>query len=231
MKNNKHPSIFKRIKIKYEKKFGRSGYGTGWQGKSDDLYTKQHKQNYLIHEDFVNYIKNLDDVETVLEIGCGTGVYPIDKKEVFAGKKYTGMDISQSSIDYCKNKSDFNFICGDFLKLEFNSKFDLVFSHAVIDHVYDINLFISKIADITNKHAYINSYRGYYPDLENHKSKWDGHLGFYFNNLSVKEIDKNLLEQGLSKDEFKIRKQKSGQPDPPLDYQTIIQINKKTQKK
>lgn len=226
MKEKDHTSIIKRIKIKYKKKFSKPKYGVGWQGKSQDLYKKMHDQNYLIHEDFTNYLKNLQEVKTILEIGCGTGIYPIDNKELFKGMRYTGVDISESSIEFCKKKSDFNFICGDFLKTNFIEKFDLVFSTGVIDHVYDINGFLDKVVDITNKYAYINSYRGYFPLLENHQSKWDGYLGFYFNNLSATEIKKTLLEKGLSENKFDIRKQKSGNPEPPLDYQTIIQINK-----
>ena len=62
---------------------------------------------------------------------------------------YTGLDFSESGIDYCKQNSDFEFIAGDFIKMDLSGKYDLVFSHAVIDHVYDPDLFLEKIAKAT----------------------------------------------------------------------------------
>ena len=106
-------------------------------------------------------------------------------------------------------------------------KFDLVFSHAVIDHVYDINQFVSKIIDATEKYAYINSYRGYFPKLKNHKMKWDGHDACYFNDISISEIKNLLLQKGLEESEFLIRSQKSGQKDQNVDNQLVVEITKK----
>ncbi|PCI61484.1 MAG: hypothetical protein COB34_01265, partial [Methylophilaceae bacterium] len=61
--------------------------------------------------------KSKKDIRTVLEVGCGTGVYPIKHKELFQDKSYTGIDISKENIEYCKKKSKFDFECGDFIKM------------------------------------------------------------------------------------------------------------------
>ena len=142
--------------------------------------------------------------------------------------QYTGMDISQTAIDHCKKNSEFKFICGDFIKMDIVERYDLVYSHAVVDHVYDIDAFISKIAKITKKYAYINSYRGYFPDMKKHKMTWDGHNGCYFNDLSIQQTKENLLKSGLSEDEFVIRSQESGQQGKNVNVQTVIEITKKT---
>lgn len=219
-------SLFERVRIKVEKKFGKSPYGKSWT-KDNEWYNEIHNSNPLLHRDFVRYFQEKKDVKTVLEIGCGTGIYPIQMKEFFAGMKYTGIDISQTAIDYCKKNSQHEFICGDFIKMDFKQTYDLVYSHAVVDHVYDIDAFISKIVKITKKYAYINSYRGYFPDLKKHKMTWDGHDGCYYNDLSIQQTQENLLRSGLSEDEFIIRSQESGQEGKNVNLQTVIEITKR----
>jgi len=66
----------------------------------------------------------------------------LSNKELFTDIKYTGIDISKIAIEYCKNNFDFEFICGNFIKLNISQKYDLIYSHAVIDHVYDILLLL-----------------------------------------------------------------------------------------
>ena len=220
-------SIFKRISVKFQRKFSKPEYGKRWPEQTIEWYKKIHDDNYLIHEHFKKYLASKNDVKTVLEIGCGKGIYPIFNKKLFENMEYIGIDISPSAIDYCKENSEFTFICDDFIKMKLDKKFDLIYSHAVVDHVYDIDAFISKIIDKTNHYAYINSYRGYFPNLKSHKMKWDGYEACYFNNLSVEQIKKLLSKKGLSESEYEIYSQKSGQKDENVDLQTIIEINKK----
>ncbi len=222
-----HPSICDRIKIKLKKKFAKPNYGKAWPEKDDEWYSEIHDANYLLHKNFVEYLKNKKDIKDTLEIGCGTGIYPLKNKKLFENLNYTGIDISSTAIEYCKNNSNFKFICGDFIKMEINQKFDLVYTHAVIDHVYDVNEFVSKIVDATKKYAYINSYRGYFPKLDTHKMIWDGHNACYFNDVSIKEIKEILLQKGLDESEFIIRSQESGQKDQNVNNQLVIEITKK----
>ena len=44
----------------------------------------------------------------------------------------------------------------DFLKRDLPDKYDLVYAHGVIDCVYDIDLFLTKLLKLTNKYAYIH---------------------------------------------------------------------------
>ena len=74
--------MFKIIKnkIKNTGVFGNSSYGKTWKEKDGneqiDWYDKMHKSHKIQHEDFIQYIKTRKNIETVLEVGCGTGVYP-----------------------------------------------------------------------------------------------------------------------------------------------------------
>ena len=202
---------------------GKSPYGNiQWMKADNDWYIKIHEKNRILHENFIQYIKEKNDVKTVLEIGCGTGIYPIKYKELFTNMNYTGIDISKENIDYCKKNSNFNFICNDFLTMNASQKYDLVFSHAVIDHVYDIDVFISKICQSCKKYAYINSYRGYFPNLKKHKMKWRDDDGCYYNNISVDQIKQTLLKNNLKNIEFTI----SHLDNEDGLSQTVIKIHK-----
>jgi len=188
----------------------KSPYGKNWQKVDEQWYSKIYSHRPELHNNFIEYLKNRTNIKTVLEIGCGTGTYPITFKNLFSNMKYVGIDIGAPAIEYCKRNSKFDFICGDFIKMEFDEKYDLVFSHAVIDHVYDINKFLLKIASICKKYAYISAYRGYFPNLEQHEMVWDNEKGCYYNNISLKQVEKIFLQNALKRDEFTIREQKDG---------------------
>ncbi len=219
-------SLLDRVSVKIKRKFGKAEYGKCWPEKSPEWYKQIHDENWLIHNDFKNYLKSKCDIKTVLEIGCGKGVYPILNKELFKNMEYTGIDISPNAIEYCKKNSDFEFFAGDFIKLKLDKTFDLVFSHAVVDHVYNIDIFISQIIDSSKKYAYINAYRGYFPKLKDHKIKWDGYEGCYFNDLSLIKLQELFSEKGLNEKNYLIRSQESGQKGQNVNIQTIIEINK-----
>jgi len=122
--------------------------------------------------------------------------------------------------------SSFNFICTDFLKKSLNKKFDLVFSHALIDHVYDVDLFVEKIIESSNRSAYITAYRGYFPDLEKHVMRRNNLEGTYYNDVSIKQLSKKFADMGLQDQEYSfssIKVDNVGQDD---DWQTIIKIEK-----
>jgi len=74
----------------------------------------------------------------------------------------------------------------------------------------------------------ISTPRGYFPELREHRSLWDGHNGIYFNDLSVIQLKETLLRNGLSQDEFIIRPQESGQQGKNVNIQTVIEIEKKS---
>jgi SAM-dependent methyltransferase len=197
-------------------------YGATWQGQNNDFYEKMHEHGIQKNKDFVEYFKNKKNIKTVLEIGCGTGIFPIKYFDLFKDKEYTGMDISKSAIAYCKKHSKFTFLCGDFLKMQLSDTYDLIFSHGVINHVPDIDLFLKKTLDICKKYAYINASHGYFPDLESHKMIWAENQAIYNTDISVKQLKRTLLNFGLNDDEFIIRPQGSGSK-----ASTVVEIDRK----
>jgi len=208
--------------------FGKSSYGNqDWKNASNEWYEGIHDSNYKLHENFIEYFNKIKpNIQSVLEVGCGTGIYPIRHREMFDNIEYTGIDFSKTNIEYCRKNSKFNFIDGDFIKMEVK-KYDLVFSHAVIDHVYDIDKFLTNLIKSCRKYAYINSYKGFFPEIERHEMKWRDEDNCYYNRISVKRVHELLLESGLSEDEFIIRKQESGQDEKDAKTQLVIEIERK----
>ena len=206
------------------KMFGKSDYGnTDWEKASFEWYEKIHDENIQLHKDFSDYLDiKRTSIKTVLEVGCGTGVYPIKYKKLFNNLEYTGIDFSETNIEYCKQNSKFHFISGDFIKMKIEQKYDLVYSHAVVDHVYDIDAFVMNLVKSCKKFAYINAYRGFFPDLEEHEMKWRDEDNCYYNKISLKQIETLLLNNEITKNQFNIRSQENGE----MVKQLVIEIDK-----
>lgn len=215
-------TVFRNLKTRI---IGKSTYGNKeWEKADTRWYNDIHNQNTELHNNFVEYVQSKDDIKTILEIGCGTGVYPIQHTDLFDNKEYTGIDFSKPNIEFCKKNSSFEFIQGDFLKMNMDKKYDLVYSHAVIDHIYDIDEFLQRIVKSCGKYAYVNAYRGFFPDLNDHKMNWRDNDGCYYNDLSVKKIKKTLLDSGLLEDEFLIRKQENKDSNAKIWDEMVIEI-------
>jgi 2-polyprenyl-3-methyl-5-hydroxy-6-metoxy-1,4-benzoquinol methylase len=65
----------------------------------------------------------------ILDLGCGPGLYL--EKLAESGHLCTGMDYSKNSIAYAvsqakKKNLDINYLCRDYLELDFESQFDLI---------------------------------------------------------------------------------------------------------
>ena len=224
--------MFEKIKNKIKNSgiAGKANYGKIWQEKLGDeqiqWYEGMHKSCLKMHDDFKEFLREKRP-SSILEIGCGAGYYPINLKDLFIDKEYVGIDISETAIEFCKSRSPFNFICTDFLKKNIDRKFDLIFSHALIDHVYDIDLFIEKIIKSSNRFVYVTAYRGYFPDLEKHVMRRNNLEGTYYNDVSIKQLTKKFMDMGLQKHEYSFSSIKVDNVGRDDDWQTIIKIEKK----
>ena len=198
-----------RIKhdLGFKTELGKKFKEGGFEEDHEDYYLRMFFSKLSAMKNFYEFIKH-EKFDSVLEIGCSTGLLPIIFSDIFSKKRYTGIDLSQKSLDIAKNNfPNGEFICDDFLKTQKIKYYDLVVSFDVIDHVYNPDLFLSKIIKSTKKFSYIRSYRGFFPSLENHKMHYRSNEGIYLNDLSVSQIEKVCLQTNLSKNEFQIYKQ------------------------
>lgn len=88
------------------------------------------------------------DQRSVLDIGCGVGLYShfwIEK-----GFSYTGIDQIYFAIKIAKDKNpEGSFFCANFLDMNLVENYDVVFTHTVLQHVHKNHkdIFLQKIAD------------------------------------------------------------------------------------
>lgn len=198
-------------------------YGKWWGKESDfDWYEFIFEDCKTMHQIFISWFSEKELLgeknDSILEIGCGRAIVYAD---LFRDKRYVGYDISKKEIEWCrKNRKNpnHNYIHGDFIEKGINEKFDLVFSHAVIDHVYDINSFIHSMVRASKKWIYITSYRGWFPELKTHKYSWNENETCFFNDISPHEVKKLL--QDLQCSEIEIYPLPTGHEN--INYRTII---------
>lgn len=65
----------------------------------------------------------------ILDLGCGPGIYA--EKFAEKGHNVTGVDFSENSISYARKQAkeknlEINYICQDYLELNYENKFDLI---------------------------------------------------------------------------------------------------------
>jgi SAM-dependent methyltransferase len=215
------------------KLFGKGKYGEYWQELDLDYWQKMYDRNFLLHKDFKSYFEKIvPNIKSTLEIGCGIGIYPIQNSKMFSELEYFGLDISKPCIDYCKKNSKFTFIDDNFLTRNFSEdkKFDLIFSHGVITHVEDIDGFLRKCLKLTKNYLYISSGKGYHPEIINHNQIWSEPDSCYYNELSVKRLEKIMAEENIEKEQYRIRAQKSGSNEKGSGVQVIIEVSKNLKK-
>lgn len=190
-------------------------YGYVWQNQGNDYWVGMYAEEAPYHEKFLAWLdSHKSDFKTVLEVGCGSCVYLTGKPDHFKGLTYTGIDISQSAIDYASANAKAEFIASDFLQWNDDRVFDLVFSHCVVDHVYDPYDFLRLIVAKTGKRAFIST--GGFTDWKPKDLNYNADLGFYLNIIPVSEVYA-VLRESLSADQFTIT---------PFTNGHIIEINK-----
>lgn len=88
-----------------------------------------------------------------LEVGCGTGfvLSLIEQK----GFKVEGMDILSKSLKLARLRTNAKLICGDFRKMRFDKKYDVIGMFDVIEHIADDRLFLIRAANLLKHNGYI----------------------------------------------------------------------------
>ena len=166
---------------------------------SRNWYRWTHDQHAEIHQIFCAWVSHrLHEIETVLEIGCGKHDF---YHHCFADQEYLGIDVCRDAVNYCRLKHEpiakHLWITGDFLIFDFQHlRFDLIFSHAVIDHSPDPTAFVKKTVELATYYVYHKTYRGYFDDIAEHRQQPSGNPADKdcYVDVSVQELDRVLGE-------------------------------------
>lgn len=88
----------------------------------------------------------LSQIQSVLEIGCGTGRLAI--RVAPAVRSFCGIDISPETVRLAEThlaSGNVRLICADFLYYDFSEKFDLIYSSLTFMHIRDKETAIGKV--------------------------------------------------------------------------------------
>lgn len=94
---------------------------------SDNFYRLKRIENFC--KKFFKDYRNI----SVLDVGSGLGVFPYSVKK--KGLKIDCIDPDQRSVDHLNNKLKIKAVCGDFLKIKYKKKYNIVTFNKVLEHV------------------------------------------------------------------------------------------------
>jgi len=169
-------------------------FGSIWQQKDAHWYESIVDQMPYIHTMFLDWYKK-KNVSSVLEIGCGTGRY----YNILQNVDYMGIDISMSAINEALKINPDRFFCKDFLSMNIDKKFDLVFSHSVVDHTPNIEEFFRKSIKISKQFVYHSAYQSISNSSNKHISRYEPSWAIFYNTISISKIKELANEMGCKK--------------------------------
>ena len=118
-----------------ERNQGMKDFFDGKANDYDDNKQSSHLKKRKNKSAIIEELKN--NIETVLDLGAGTGLELIPLFEKFPNTKVTAIDISDNMLEELKGRSFANkvkTICGDFFELDFGCNYDAVISSAALHH-------------------------------------------------------------------------------------------------
>ncbi|MFC1950036.1 class I SAM-dependent methyltransferase [Chloroflexota bacterium] len=122
---------------------------------SNNWVAKQHSDNVIKHKanNMVRNVQKLRGISTVLDVGCGAGIL-VDKLNKL-GYDATGLDSSQSAIDYARENCRGKFILGDESLDVINTRYDLIGVSHLLEHLIDSTRLFSGIKRVLIRPGYI----------------------------------------------------------------------------
>jgi len=114
---------------------------------ADGLHPKHRIMNY--HQFFVD---NIEEGDTVLDIGCGNGALTFDLAK--KANKVVAIDKNEKNIEVAKNKygsANIEYKVGDATKDLDNQEFNAIVLSNVLEHIEDRENFLNKIKDLAPK--------------------------------------------------------------------------------
>ncbi len=112
-----------------------------------------HEKRKKIVQDRVQYIKHLlSSSYDCLDVGAGAGTFALELKSHVKSVECT--ELSPTLINECEHLG-FKTYAKDFVDIEFDKQYDLVFAWHVLEHVKNIEEFKKKMLQVATKHVII----------------------------------------------------------------------------
>ncbi len=101
-----------------------------------------------------------EDNLTVLDLGCGVGIYTINLLKMYPKTHMTGVDLSKKQIALARELARqhgvddrVKFICGDAEEWTTDQKYDLVICTEILEHLLDPQKALKNISSITRENS------------------------------------------------------------------------------
>ena len=123
--------------------------------KFNPIRIKYIKENIISNFKLKIKKKPLEKIN-ILDIGCGGGL--LSEPMTRLGAVVTGIDASNKNINIAKlhakkNKLNINYLCLSPENLKIKKKFDVILNMEIIEHIDDINFFISSCSKLLKKNG------------------------------------------------------------------------------
>lgn len=108
--------------------------------------------------DFISVISSCNNISSILDIGCGCGIYYELCKREFPNIIYTGIDYAREAVDLAKTQWQYDrFFQYDFWSLtqEYLSLFDIIHCGALFDVLPNADLALKKLLSLKPKKVII----------------------------------------------------------------------------
>ncbi|WP_448106817.1 sulfotransferase domain-containing protein [Pseudomonas azerbaijanoccidentalis] len=135
------------------------------------------------------------EVSSILDAGCS---HNSQLSNLFTEKRFCAIDVYGFGKESARVGGDCDVIRVDLIRENPGVCSDLVLSDSVIDHVYDIDLFVRKLAGMSNRYLYITCGRGYFDGISDHRYLWDKNTKLHLNEVSVKRVCEILRAEGFA---------------------------------
>lgn len=175
-------------------------FGFWWEREESDLnwYDWMFHYRLRVHRAFIAWLAAEEASHgrfaSVLEVGCGRGVfYP----HFFADRAYTGLEYSRRNVDWLIANREWPshaYHQGDIARWKGEEKHDLVFSSGTIDNVQDMDAFLEGMVRGARKAIYLTAYRGWFPELTEHRVSYSAETGAFYNDISPARV-RQVLER------------------------------------
>jgi len=112
-------------------------------------HLETYSKNSIVQKEMANKLINLLPVknfQSVLELGCGSGILTQKLTDKITFENYTAVDIVENCKEYIsKINTNIKFIQSDIENIDFERKYDLIISNATLQWIDNIEDFINKL--------------------------------------------------------------------------------------
>lgn len=204
-------------------------YGRCWRERQADLkwFKWMFDGRREMHDQAIAWIRARDGdrepIESVADFGCGLGV---GYCEALADRRYVGYDLIQANIDWCRaNRSiprhDYHQL--DFVVEPTPERYDLVMSSGTIDNAWDVEAYLDSMIRASRRWIYITCYRGWFPELDDHRYVWSCEHACFYNDVSPRQVRRHLEDKGCR--EVSIEPVQTNRRDISMETRIIARVD------